>query len=90
MASQIARNILNLPVVITTASRPETVDWTKKMGTTFELHRSLHAPLTVHFFSGATHVLDHRKELKAQVDALELQVPLKYVEPIRMLWPGTL
>lgn len=38
MASQIARNILELPVVITTASRPETVTWTKKMGATHVLN----------------------------------------------------
>lgn len=59
MASQIARNILNLPVVITTASRSDTVEWTKKMG--------------------ATHVLNHRLDLKTQIDALNLQVPLKWV-----------
>lgn len=34
VATQIARRILNLPVVITTASRPETIDFTKKMGAT--------------------------------------------------------
>ena len=57
MASQLARHILELPIVITTASRLETVEWTKKMG--------------------ATHVLDHRGDLKAQVDALNLDVPLR-------------
>lgn len=57
MASQIARNILELPVVITTASRPETIAWTKKMG--------------------ATHVLDHHRDLKEQVDALKLDVPIR-------------
>ncbi|KAI9702269.1 MAG: hypothetical protein M1820_006201 [Bogoriella megaspora] len=59
MASQIARYILNLPVVITTASRPETTEWTKKMG--------------------ATHVLDHRKDLRPQIEALTLDIPLKYI-----------
>ncbi len=34
MASQIARWVLDLPVVITTASRPETVEFSKKMGAT--------------------------------------------------------
>ncbi|KAJ5300053.1 hypothetical protein PENANT_c085G05496 [Penicillium antarcticum] len=34
MASQIARHYLEIPVVITTASRPESVDYTKKMGAT--------------------------------------------------------
>lgn len=34
VASQIARNIVGLPVVITTASRPETVAFSKKMGAT--------------------------------------------------------
>jgi NADPH:quinone reductase-like Zn-dependent oxidoreductase len=34
MATQIARRILNLPVVITTASRPETIEFTKSMGAT--------------------------------------------------------
>lgn len=34
MASQIARQLLDLPVVITTASRPESVAFTKKMGAT--------------------------------------------------------
>lgn len=57
MTSQLARHVLNLPVVITTASRPETIAWTKKMG--------------------ATHVLDHRKDLQPQIDALGLTVPIK-------------
>jgi NADPH:quinone reductase-like Zn-dependent oxidoreductase len=57
MASQIARYVLNLPVVITTASRPETVEWTKKMG--------------------ATHVLNHREDLRPQIKALNLNIPLK-------------
>jgi NADPH:quinone reductase-like Zn-dependent oxidoreductase len=34
VASQIARQLLELPVVITTASRPESVDFTKRMGAT--------------------------------------------------------
>ncbi|KAB8252809.1 hypothetical protein BDV35DRAFT_375680 [Aspergillus flavus] len=59
MASQIARWVLDLPVVITTASRPETIDFTNKMG--------------------ATHVVNHRKDLKKQVDELQLDVPIKYV-----------
>lgn len=57
VASQIARWVLELPVVITTASRPETIDFTKKMG--------------------ATHVINHREDLKQQVDALKLAVPIK-------------
>lgn len=57
MASQIARWVLELPVVITTASRPETVEFTKKMG--------------------ATHVINHRLDLKKQVDDLKLDVPVK-------------
>lgn len=57
VASQIARWVLELPVVITTASRPETVEFTKKMG--------------------ATHVIDHRKDLKKQIDDLKLDVPIK-------------
>jgi NADPH:quinone reductase-like Zn-dependent oxidoreductase len=59
MASQLARHVLELPVVITTASRPETIEWTQKMG--------------------ATHVLNHHDDLRPQVTALNLQVPLKYV-----------
>lgn len=34
IASQIARSVLSLPVVITTASRPETTEFSKKMGAT--------------------------------------------------------
>ena len=59
MASQIARNILELPVVITTASRPETQDFTRAMG--------------------ATHVINHREDIKPQIDKLQLEVPLKYI-----------
>lgn len=57
IASQIARRVLDLPVVITTASRPETVEFSKKMG--------------------ATHVINHREDLKQQIDDLQLQVPIK-------------
>ncbi|CAG8978797.1 hypothetical protein HYALB_00012631 [Hymenoscyphus albidus] len=38
VASQIARSVLELPVIITTASRPETVAFTKKMGATHVLN----------------------------------------------------
>lgn len=38
VASQIARLFLELPAVITTASRPETVDFTKQMGATHVLN----------------------------------------------------
>ena len=34
MATQIARVVLDLPVVVTTASRPETIQFTKDMGAT--------------------------------------------------------
>ena len=57
MASQIARRVLDLPVVITTASRPETVEFSKKMG--------------------ATHVINHREDLKQQIENLHLNVPIK-------------
>ena len=57
VASQIARRQLELPAVITTASRPETVEFTKKMG--------------------ATHVINHRMDLKRQIDDLKLEVPIK-------------
>lgn len=57
MASQIARWVLDLPVVITTASRPETVEFSKKMG--------------------ATHVINHREDLKQQIEYLQLDVPIK-------------
>lgn len=59
MASQIARHVLNLPVVITTASRPETQSFSKEMG--------------------ATHIVNHRQDLKPQIDNLNLDVPLKYI-----------
>lgn len=38
MATQLARNVWKLPVVISTASRPETIEWTKKMGATHVLN----------------------------------------------------
>jgi NADPH:quinone reductase-like Zn-dependent oxidoreductase len=38
VASQIARQLLELPAVITTASRPESVDFTKQMGATHVLN----------------------------------------------------
>ena len=59
VASQIARTVLELPVVITTASRDETLDFSKGMG--------------------ATHVINHRKELQPQIKDLNLDVPIKYV-----------
>jgi NADPH:quinone reductase-like Zn-dependent oxidoreductase len=34
MASQIARSVLNLPVIVSTAGRPETIAWCKEMGST--------------------------------------------------------
>jgi NADPH:quinone reductase-like Zn-dependent oxidoreductase len=34
IASQIARSVLDLPQVVTTASRPETVEFSKKIGAT--------------------------------------------------------
>ena len=60
IASQIARYQLKLPVVITTASRPETVSFSKKMG--------------------ATHVVNHREDIRGQIRDLKLpdDVPLKY------------
>ncbi|TVY84068.1 Zinc-type alcohol dehydrogenase-like protein [Lachnellula suecica] len=59
VATQLARYVLRLPVVIATASRPETKAWVKKMG--------------------ATHVIDHRGDLKAQIEELNLDVPIKYI-----------
>jgi hypothetical protein len=53
-----ARNFFNLPAVVATASRKETVESCKRMG--------------------ATHVIDHKKDLVEQVEALELDVPIKY------------
>lgn len=57
VATQLARHVLQLPVVVATASRPETKDWVEKMG--------------------ATHVVDHRQDLKSQIDKLNLDVPIK-------------
>ncbi|KAL4901515.1 hypothetical protein BDW74DRAFT_187714 [Aspergillus multicolor] len=57
-AIQLARNVLQLPVVIATASRPETIESCKRMG--------------------ATHVVNHREDLEAQIKALNLDVPIKY------------
>jgi NADPH:quinone reductase-like Zn-dependent oxidoreductase len=57
VATQLARYVLKLPVVVATASRPETKEWV-------EGH-------------GATHVIDHRKDLKAQIEELKLEVPIK-------------
>ncbi|KUJ10526.1 zinc-binding alcohol dehydrogenase [Mollisia scopiformis] len=59
VATQLARYVLRLPVVVATASRPDTKEWVKK--------------------NGATHVIDHRGDLKAQIDALGLEVPIKYI-----------
>lgn len=60
VASQIARRVLELPVVVTTASRPETTDFSRAMG--------------------ATHVVNHRKDIVEQIRGLDLPagVPLKY------------
>ncbi|KAF4346028.1 NADPH2:quinone reductase [Fusarium beomiforme] len=57
-AIQLARHVSNLPVVVATASRPETIDYCKKLG--------------------ATHVINHRKNLVEQVKALNLGVGIKY------------
>lgn len=57
VATQLARYVLRLPVVVATASRPETKAWVEK--------------------NGATHIIDHRKDLKAQIDELKLDVPIK-------------
>ena len=59
IATQFARNVLELPVVIATAGRPETIDWCKKMG--------------------ATHVVNHREDLRSQIKDLKLDVPIKYI-----------
>ncbi|KAF3051236.1 hypothetical protein E8E11_008604 [Didymella keratinophila] len=60
VASQIARRVLKLPVVVTTASREETVAFSKDVG-------------------GATHTVNHREDLVKQVQALKLDVPIRYV-----------
>lgn len=54
IATQFVRALTDL-TVITTASRPETIAWTKQMG--------------------AHHVIDHRKPLAAQVQALGIGAP---------------
>ncbi|RDW65141.1 hypothetical protein BP5796_09833 [Coleophoma crateriformis] len=59
VATQLARYVYRLPVVVATASRPETKEWVKK--------------------NGATHIIDHRKDLKKQIDELGLDVPIKYI-----------
>ncbi|CZR67041.1 related to NADPH:quinone reductase and related Zn-dependent oxidoreductases [Phialocephala subalpina] len=59
VATQLARYVLRLPVVVATASRPETKEWVKQ--------------------NGATHVIDHREDLKTQIDNLGLDVPIKYI-----------
>jgi NADPH:quinone reductase-like Zn-dependent oxidoreductase len=56
--------VLDLPVVITTASRPETIDFSKSMG--------------------ATHIINHREDLEAQVADLHLDVPLKLVSVLTL------
>ncbi|KAJ6474677.1 chaperonin 10-like protein [Mycena vitilis] len=58
-ASQIARHVLKLPVVVTTASREETTAFSRSMG--------------------ATHAVNHRGDVPAQIAALKLPVPIKYV-----------
>lgn len=47
VASQIARHVLKLPVVVTTASRPETVAFSKKMGATHVLNHHEDLPSQV-------------------------------------------
>ncbi|KAJ6083137.1 hypothetical protein N7467_007272 [Penicillium canescens] len=58
-AVQIARKVLQLPVVVATASRPETIESCRRMG--------------------ATHVVNHRESLEAQIKALNLNVSIRYV-----------
>jgi NADPH:quinone reductase len=59
MATQIAKNVLNVKNVIVTASRPETEEWCKNQG--------------------ATHIINHRKPLKEQIDALGLTVDCAFL-----------
>lgn len=47
MASQIARNVLKLPVVVTTTSRPETSEFSKKMGATHTVNHHEDIPSQV-------------------------------------------
>ncbi|KAE9372830.1 GroES-like protein [Stipitochalara longipes BDJ] len=59
VATQLARYVLRLPVVVATASRHNTNAWVTK--------------------NGATHVIDHRRDLKAQIAELSLDIPIKQV-----------
>ncbi|EME45475.1 hypothetical protein DOTSEDRAFT_170894 [Dothistroma septosporum NZE10] len=59
VASQIARQLLRLPIVVTTTSREETTTWSKEMG--------------------ATHTVNHRKDIVQQIKDLNLETPIKYV-----------
>ncbi|KAJ5998336.1 hypothetical protein N7451_006146 [Penicillium sp. IBT 35674x] len=77
VASQIARQLLELPVVITTASRPESIDFTKKMGATHVLnHREnlemqiqkLHLDVPVKYIF-ITHSTDQYMETCAKICA---------------------
>lgn len=44
VASQIARNFLDLPCVVTTASRPETIEFSKNMGATHVVNHHGNVP----------------------------------------------
>jgi len=57
-AIQLARKVFGIKTIIATASRPETVEWVKKLG--------------------ATHVIDHRKELGPQLKELDLVPSLAF------------
>jgi NADPH:quinone reductase-like Zn-dependent oxidoreductase len=57
-AIQLARKVFGIKTIIATASRPETIDWVKKLG--------------------ATHVIDHHKELGPQLKDLGLQPSLAF------------
>ncbi|KAK9663784.1 hypothetical protein K7432_017908 [Basidiobolus ranarum] len=59
LATQFASKVLNLSNVVATASRPETIDWCKKMG--------------------ATHVINHREDLKQQITQLGLTVDYVFI-----------
>ncbi|ORX95392.1 zinc-binding alcohol dehydrogenase [Basidiobolus meristosporus CBS 931.73] len=59
IATQIASKVLKLENIITTASRPETREWCRKMG--------------------ATHVINHRDDLKPQLDSLGLTVDYMFI-----------
>ena len=56
-ATQVAREILQLPVIVATASRKETQDFVLDLG--------------------ATHVVNHRKDIEPQLKELKLDVPIK-------------